>query len=52
MCTKIGSKWINNIKIVPEDGVASNNFGYDVPLSGSTALFGDPLIGEGNRGSE
>ena len=49
--TKIGGKWIGSGKIVPEYGAAGDNFGYSVDLSGSTALFGAPFVGEVNCGS-
>ena len=40
--TKIGGKWIENGKIVPENGAANDWFGSSVAISGSTALFGAP----------
>ena len=49
--TKIGRKWTENVKIVPEGGANYDNFGTSVAISGSTALFGAPYVGEGNRGS-
>ena len=49
--TKIDGKWIENVKIVPENGEASDNFGYSVAISGSTALFGAIGAGEENGGS-
>ena len=49
--TKIGVNWTENGKIVPEDGVAGEKFGYSVALLGITALFGTPLLGDINHGS-
>ena len=49
--TKIDGKWTKNVKIVPENGAASDKFGYSVAISGSTALFGAPDAGEVNGGS-
>ena len=49
--TKIGGKWIENVKIVPENGEADDQFGYSVAISGSTALFGASNGGEENGGS-
>ena len=43
--TKIDGKWIENVKIVPENGEADDEFGYSVAISGSTALFGAPSKG-------
>ena len=37
--TKIDGKWIENVKIVPENGDADDWFGTSVAISGSTALF-------------
>ena len=51
MYTKIDGKWIENVKIVPENGAAYLEFGYSVAISGSTALFGAPYAGEENGGS-
>ena len=45
--TKIGGKWIENGKIVPEEGAHGDYFGYSVAISGSTALFGVPYAGDG-----
>ena len=47
--TKIGRKRIENGKIVTENGVSSDKFGYTVSLSECTALFGTPLVGEVNH---
>ena len=47
----IDGKWIENGKIVPEDGVAGDQFWTSVSLLGITALFGAPNAGERNRGS-
>ena len=47
--TKIDRKWIENGKIVPDNGDADDFFGFDgfsVAILGSTALFGAPLVGE------
>ena len=49
--TNIDGKWTKNVKIVPEDGAASDYFGTSVAISGSTALFGAPDAGEENGGS-
>ena len=41
--TKIGGKWIENGKIVSENGTADDCFGlggFSVAISGSIALFG------------
>ena len=43
--TKIDGKWIENFKIVPENGAANDMFGTSVAISGSTALFGAPSVG-------
>ena len=48
--TNIIRKWTQNGKIVPVYGRFNEYFGYSVSLLGGTALFGDPLIGEENRG--
>ena len=40
--TKIDGKWIENVKIVPENGASYDFFGTSVAISGSTALFGAP----------
>ena len=40
--TKIDGKWIENVKIVPENGEGGDWFGISVAISGSTALFGAP----------
>ena len=45
--TKIGGKWIENGKIVPEDDALGVGFGYRVAISGSTALFGALWAGDG-----
>ena len=49
--TKIDGKWIENVKIVPENGATYDLFGYSVAISGSTALFGASNGGEENGGS-
>ena len=49
--TKVGRNWIENGKIVPEDGTAYDNFGRSVAISGNTALFGAPRAREVNSGS-
>ena len=49
--TKIDGKWTENVKIVPENGEADDQFGYSVAISGSTALFGAYNGGEENGGS-
>ena len=49
--TKIDGKWIENVKIVPENGEAGDWFGYSVAISGSTALFGALRAGQENGGS-
>ena len=49
--SKIGGEWINNGKIVPEDGAAGDNFGCSFSFLVSTALFGAPLVGNENSGS-
>ena len=51
MYTKNGRKCINNGKIVPEYGVAVDNFGYSVTLSESTDLVCTPLVVDENCGS-
>ena len=38
--TKIDGKWTKNVKIIPENGAASDKFGYIVAILGSTTLFG------------
>ena len=43
--TKIDGKWIDNVKIVPENGSANDMFGTSVVISGSTDLFGAPSVG-------
>ena len=50
--TKIGGKWIKNVKIVPENGAADDYFGTSVAIFGSTALFVAPNTGEDNAGEE
>ena len=50
--TNIGRKWINNVKIVTENGAADEYFGTSVAISGSTALFVAPNAGEYNAGEE
>ena len=44
--TKIGGNCIENGNIFPEDGAVQEEFGGSVALSGSTALFGVPWVGE------
>ena len=44
--TKIDGKWIENVKIVPENGAAYDWYGTSVAISGSTALFGALYEGE------
>ena len=43
--TNIDRKWIDNVKIVPENGAANYMFGTSVAISGSTDLFGAPSVG-------
>ena len=49
--TKIDGKWTKNVTIVPEDVASEDSFRYSVVISGSTALFGVPLVGEENGGT-
>ena len=49
--TKIDGKWTKDVKIVPENGAASDMLGYSVAILGSTALFVAPLAGEENGGT-
>ena len=43
MYTKIGEKWINNGKIVPDDGVSAEKLGIAFPFWG-VLLFLAPLL--------
>ena len=49
--TKIDGKWTEDVNTLPENGAATEKFGYSVAISGSTALFGAPLAGEENGGT-
>ena len=49
--TKIDGKWIENVKIVLENGESDDQFGYSVAILGSTDLFGALDAGDENGGS-
>ena len=51
MYTIIGGKWKKSGKIVPEDGAAYGEFGYNFPLQGINDLFGALYAGEESDGS-
>ena len=45
MYTKIGGKWTEDVKIVPENGASYDFFGTSVAILGSTAVFGARFSG-------
>ena len=49
--TNIDGKWTEDVKIVPENGAADDQFGYSVAILGSTDLFGALDAGDENGGS-
>ena len=51
MYNKIGWVWIENVKIVPEDGAADDFIGCSVAILGSTVLFGTLFLREENGSS-
>ena len=49
MYTKIGGKWIENCKIVPDDGVYFDEFGYSVAMLGGSSIVCAHYAGNRNR---
>ncbi|MEM0911800.1 MAG: FG-GAP repeat protein [Pseudomonadota bacterium] len=39
---RLGDKWVFDSKILPEDGVKDDRFGWSVAISNNTAIFGTP----------